>query len=42
MKWTSQDGWKAISWKRPTERLWNILRFNSWPLVDKAAIVKVS
>jgi len=26
----------------PNGELWNILRFNSWPLVDKAAIVQVS
>ena len=25
----------------PNGELWNILRFNSWPLVDKAAIVRV-
>jgi len=26
----------------PNGEIWNILRFNSWPLVDKAAIVQVS
>ena len=36
-----QDGWKAISWKRPTADYWNILGFNAWPLVDKAAVVEV-
>ena len=38
---TRPAGWRATWSRRPTGELWNILRFHSDPLVDKAAVVRV-